>query len=329
MTKQQARQRINQLKKEIWHHSYLYHVLDRQGISDAVWDGLKHELKVLETQFPEFITPDSPTQRVAGRPLDKFQKIRHQVRQWSLNDAFSFEEVKDWDKRLLNIITKKTSEAGLSAETLAKAGQPRLPFEYLCELKIDGLHIVLTYQKGLLKTAATRGDGLIGENVTQNVKTISSIPLKLRQPVDAVVEGEVWMAKDVLAELNRQQKRKGLPEFANPRNAAAGSIRQLDPRVAAARRLGSFIYDLVYFKPSAQATLVPAAVPPTQEQELKLLQKLGFKVNKHFQLCRNLHQVFTYIKKWEKLKEQENYWIDGVVITINQRKQQEQLGYTG
>lgn len=306
MTKLQAKSRLEKLKTEIRHHGYLYHVLDRQEISDAVWDSLKHELKQIEEQFPDLITADSPTQRVAGRALDKFQKIKHQVRQWSFNDAFTAEELTEWEQRLKNIL-----KLDMAAN-------------YVCELKIDGLHIVLTYQQGILKTAATRGDGLIGEDVTQNVKTISSIPLRLRRAVDAVVEGEIWMAKDVLEKLNQEQEKKGQPKFANPRNAAAGSIRQLDSRVAARRRLDSFIYDLVYFNHQGLKTL-----PATQIEELKLLQDLGFKVNKHYQFCKNIEAISVYIKKWENRRAKENYWLDGVVIKVNQRELQEKLGYTG
>lgn len=315
MTQSQAKSRIEKLKAEIRHHGYLYHVLDRQEISDAAWDSLKYELKKLEEQFPELITADSPTQRVAGRALAKFQKVKHTVRQWSFNDGFSLADIEDWQQRIKNILkTKGQANSPINEE---QAG-------YVCELKIDGLHIVLTYQQGILQTAATRGDGLIGEDVTQNIKTIGSIPLRLRQAVDVIVEGEIWMAKDVLAKLNQEQEKKGLPKFANPRNAAAGSIRQLNPRVAAERQLDSFIYDLVYFNHQTLKTL-----PATQLTELQLLQDLGFKVNQHYQFCQNLETVRAYIKKWENRREKENYWLDGVVIKVNQRELQEKLGYTG
>jgi len=303
--KGEAKERIEKLKKTINRHRYLYHVLDRQEISDAALDSLKHELFQLEQQFPEFITPDSPTQRVGGRPLAKFTKIKHTVRQWSFDDAFNEEEIREFDERI------KKKLGGLTATW---------QFDYACELKIDGFKIVLTYEKGVLKTAATRGDGVIGEDVTQNIKTIESIPLRLEKEIDAVVEGEIWMSKKEFENLNAQQKKKGEPPFANPRNAAAGSIRQLDPRVAASRRLDSFIYDLSWanFK-----------LPETQIEELKILSELGFKVNKNFKYCRNIDEVIDFWEKWQAKRDKEDYWVDGIVVKLNWREMQERLGYTG
>src|SRR3990167_8683955 len=183
MTKLQAKKRIEILRKEIRRHAYLYHVADKPEISDAAWDSLKRELALLEQEFSEFITQDSPTQRVSGKPLKQFKKIRHRVRQWSLNDAFSQEEIRAWEELNLKILQKHNQALNVS------------DLDYVCELKIDGLHIVLTYVGGALKAAATRGDGMVGEDVTLNVKTIGSIPLTLRKKVDVVAEGEIWMSK--------------------------------------------------------------------------------------------------------------------------------------
>lgn len=307
--KQIAQNRISKLKKEIDYHRHLYHVLDKQEISEAALDSLKHELALLEETYPEFITPDSPTQRIGGQPLDKFQKITHIVKQWSFNDAFNETEVLDFDKRLQKILFNQTTNNDTSN------------LEYVAELKIDGLHVVLTYKNGLLQHGATRGDGKIGEDVTQNLKTIESIPLKLTQAIDIVVEGEVFMPKDVFNELNNEKASKGEATFANPRNSAAGAIRQLDPKIVQQRKLACFIYDL---------SLAPHNLTPnTQAEELQLLKDLGFKVNNHWQHLKNITEAFQFWKTWSQQKEEENYWIDGVVLKLNRRDLQEKAGYTG
>jgi DNA ligase (NAD+) len=308
MNKQEVKLRIEKLKKEINHHRYLYHVLDKQEISEAALDSLKHELYVLEQEYPEFITPDSPTQRVGGKPLDRFHKIKHKVRQWSFNDAFSEEEILDFDKRIQKILVEKGEENNLF-------------LDYTAELKIDGLHVVLTYEKGLLKYGATRGDGKVGEDVTQNLKTIESIPLKLNQEVDVIVEGEVFMSKDVFEKLNKERVRKGEVPFANPRNAAAGAIRQLDPQVVKERKLSCFIYDLSSTK--------DFGAPDTQAKELEFLKDLGFKVSDKWRHISRIEEVFDFWKHWQKAKEKENYWIDGIVLKLNKRNYQELVGYTG
>lgn len=308
MNKPDAKSRIEKLRKEINRLRYLYHVLDQQEISEAALDSLKHELYVLEQEYPEFITSDSPTQRIGGKPLEKFQKVRHQVRQWSFNDAFSEEEILDFDKRIQKIL----SEQG------EKKGQI---LDYTAELKIDGLHVVLTYEKGLLKFGATRGDGKVGEDVTQNLKTIESIPLKLNQEIDVIVEGEVFMSKDVFEKLNREKAKKGEPLFANPRNAAAGAIRQLDPQVTRERKLSCFIYDLSAIK--------GFRVPETQAAELEFLKSLGFKVSDKWRHISSIEEVFDFWKHWQKAKDKENYWIDGIVLKLNSRELQELVGYTG
>lgn len=299
-------ERIKKLRDVINYHRELYHVHDKQEISEEALDSLKYELSTLEQKYPQFITPDSPTQRVAGRPLDKFEKVRHKVPQWSFNDAFSEEDIRDFDGRVKRFLEKEN----IRLEDVA----------YDCELKIDGFKIVLEYEKGLLKTAATRGDGVIGENVTANVKTIEAIPLKLKKEVNIIAEGEIWMGKRGLERINEEQVQKGEEPYANPRNLAAGTIRQLDPRIVAERKLENFTYDLSF---------ADFPLPDTQEKELKLLSELGFKVNKNFKLCKNIDEVIEYWKEWQKKAVKEDYWIDGVVLKVNERKFQEILGYTG
>src|SRR3989344_2201087 len=209
--------RYEKLKKAVNHYRTMRHVYDKEEIPIAAEDALKNELVELEEKYPELITPDSPSQRVAEKPLPGFKKVRHKVSQWSFNDAFSPEDVHEFDARVKRFLKQKGIH---TAPT------------YVCELKIDGLKVVFDYQKGVLKTAATRGDGVVGEDVTHNVKTIEAVPLVLSRPVDVIVEGEVWMSAKSLEALNRDRKKRGEPPFANPRNAAAGSIRQLDPRIA-------------------------------------------------------------------------------------------------
>ena len=304
MNATQAKKRIEKLKKVINHHRYLYHVLDRQEISDAALDSLKRELAELEREFPKLSSPDSPTHRVGGSPLEKFSKVRHRVRQWSFNDVFDEGEMRDFDARVKRAL-KLPKEVKI---------------DYVCELKIDGFKIVLSYEKGVLKTAATRGDGAVGEDVTQNVKTIESVPLRLEKDIDAVVEGEIWMGKNEFEKLNAKRQKNGEPLYANPRNVAAGSIRQLDPKIAASRKLDSFIYDLSYSS---------AELPKTQREELRLLKEMGFKVNPHYELCANIEEVIDFWKRWKEKRDKMEYWIDGVAVKVNRRYWQEKLGYTG
>ena len=298
-------ERLELLKKAIEKHRYNYHVLDTQDISDEALDSLKNELVQIESQYPELITSDSPSQRVAGKPLDEFKKVPHKVTQWSFNDAFSEEDVLEFDKRIKKMLK----------ENLGRDVAP----SYVCELKIDGLKIVFEYQKGKLVTAATRGNGEVGEDVTVNVRTIQSVPLVLNQPVDIIVEGEAWMAKSDFENLNKSQKKKGLPLFANPRNVTAGSIRQLDPKMVAERKLQAFVYDVAQYEKEI----------PTQKEELAFLNTLGFKVNKHFTLCKNMEEVIKVWKLWREKAKKEDYWIDGIVIKVNEKEYQDALGYTG
>ncbi|MBI5140300.1 MAG: NAD-dependent DNA ligase LigA [Candidatus Vogelbacteria bacterium] len=311
--KNEVKEKIKKLREAINHYRYLYHVLDRQEISDEALDSLKYELTNLEARYPELVTPDSPTQRVAGRPLDKFEKVKHVVPQWSFNDAFTEEDIRAFDIRVKRFLTDE-----LGRGTLRQTRNVQIP--YTCELKIDGFKIVLTYENGLLKTAATRGDGVYGEDVTANIRTIEAVPLKLEKPVNIIAEGEIWMGRKDFDKLNSLQVKKGLPTFANPRNVAAGTIRQLDSKIVADRKLQAFIYDL----PQASFN-----VPDSQFLELKKLQELGFKVNKNYRFCKNIDEVIDYWKEWGKKNEREDCWIDGVVLKVDSRKFQSILGYTG
>jgi len=315
MNKHEIGKRINKLKQEIEHHRYLYHVQDIQEISDAALDSLKHELYRLEQEYPELITPDSPTQRVGGRPLDKFSKVRHSNPILSLEDVFSIEEAQKWEEKNQKIVPG--------------------PYDYFCELKLDGLTVVLTYQDGALVRGATRGDGITGEDVTQNLKTIESIPLKLKIedlpqlrsgqgrskikiPEIFEVRGEVVMTKKVFDEINLAQEKSGLPKYANPRNVAAGSIRQLDSKITAARKLDCFAFEII-----------TAIGQKTHQDVHKILTALGFKTNPNCEFCGDISEVGKYLKKWEEQRHQLNYQTDGVVAVINNIEIEKKLGSVG
>ena len=297
--------RAENLRKIIEKHNYLYYVKDAPEIGDSAYDSLVLELHKLEEEFPTLKTEASPTQRVGGEPLKEFKKVTHQIPQWSFNDAFSPEDMVAFDERVKRMLEKEFGE--------------KINPTYTCELKIDGLKIVFEYEKGILKRAATRGDGTVGEDVTNNIKTINSVPLELLQPIDIIVEGEVWLGKNNFKKLNEERKRKTEALFANPRNAAAGTIRQLDPKIVAERKLDSFIYDVSFFNKKINS----------QINELEFLQSLGFKVNKNFKLCKDIKEVIKYWQSWQNKKEKEDYLVDGVVIKINETKYQDALGYTG
>jgi len=304
--RKEIKERMQKLIKQIDELRYRYHVLNDPKVTDDIYDSLEQELKDLERRYPELKSLDSPLLRIGSKPLDKFVKVKHEVRQWSFNDAFNEEEMLDWQERILKILEKETGR--------------RPSLEYCCELKIDGLHIVLTYEKGRLKLAATRGDGLIGEDVTQNVKTIQSLPLKLNKEVDIIVEGEVWLSSEQLNKINIERKKTGQPEFANPRNAAAGTLRQLDPQVVAQRKLDCFIYDWSGGKEK---------LPLAQSDELESLRKLGFKVNDHYKVCRDIEEVIRFWQSWHDKRDKQKYWIDGIVVKANKREYQDKLGYVG
>ncbi|MBI5078142.1 MAG: NAD-dependent DNA ligase LigA [Candidatus Yonathbacteria bacterium] len=303
-----AQARAEKLRVVIDKHRYLYHVLDKPDITDEAYDSLMEELRVIEEQFPDLETPDSPTQRIGGEPRTSFKKVTHEVKQWSYDDVFSYDGLLKWEARAKRFID---DHVHLKGEKLS----------YCTELKIDGLKIILTYKNGLLVQGATRGNGLVGEDITENLKTVQSIPLSLNKKIDISVVGEAWMKKDELVRINEERKKKGEPLFANTRNAAAGSLRQLDPKIAASRRLDSFIYDI--------DTIKGLSMPATQSGELDLLVDLGFKVNPHHRVTQTIGGVEEYYKEWAHKKEKEQYGIDGIVIKINSRVIQETLGYTG
>jgi len=320
-TPRYIQERYKKLKEAVNRHRHLYYALQNPEIADSAYDELEQELVRLEEQYPELVSHDSPTQRVGGAPETAFKKVLHQVAQWSFNDAFTPDDIRDFDARVRKELRKAPAK-GRDEHDPNSLLRDFPELAYTCELKIDGLKVVLTYEKGLLKTAATRGDGVVGEDVTHNVRTIKSVPLRLERPVDIIVEGEVWMSEAALKEVNvlRQAQDKKLPLFANPRNAAAGAIRQLDPKVAAERKLDVFIYDVA--RTSEQ-------LPQTQYEELRYLQGLGFKVNKHFMLVHSVGEIIEYWQKWQKKSKAQGYWIDGAVIKVNELELQERLGYTG
>lgn len=304
MTKQEAKIRVEKLKKEIEHHRYLYHVLDRQEITDAALDSLKHELTQLEEQYPEFLTDDSPTQRVGGAPLDEFVKAPHQVPMLSLNDVFSETEVTAWYERIKKLI-------------------PDTHLTFFGELKIDGLALSLRYEKGVLIRASTRGNGIVGEDVTQNAKTIDAIPLRLQHiPDDAPsvieVRGEAYMPKKVFEALNRHNVKNGIPKFANPRNAAAGAIRQLDPKVTSSRHLSFLAYDCV--------TDIGAKL---HSEVHEMLTKFGFDSGKYNTYCATLADVERYHAKIHEQRSKLPFWADGIVVSVNELRLFKQLGVVG
>lgn len=302
-------ERLEKLRAAVEKHRYNYHVLDKEEISAEALDSLKRELVLLEAEYPELYDANSPSQRVAGSPLKEFNKVSHKVQQWSFGDAFNEKDMTDFDARVKRFLLQD---------------EIKTDPQYVCELKIDGLKIVLEYKKGELFQVATRGDGKIGEDVTMNVRTIESVPLKLDYPVDIIVEGEVWMSKKIFEKLNKEQLKKGLPLYANPRNVSAGSIRQLDPKITASRKLDVFIYDIAKYDSGQEFY-----TPETQFEELEFLKKLGFKVNPYPKLCKNIQDTLVYWEKWKTDSKKQDYWIDGIVVKVNDVVMQKSLGYTG
>lgn len=297
MTKAEAEARIAKLRDLINDYRYHYHVLDESIMSEAAADSLKHELSELEKEFPELITPDSPTQRVAGKPLDKFEKVTHRDRMISLADVFSEDEVREWDN---------------ANRKLAGPVQ-----EYFTDIKMDGLACALHYQDGLFHRAVTRGDGLVGEDVTMNVRTIENIPLRISEPGHVEVRGEIVIFKADFDALNDRQKAAGEKPFANPRNLAAGSIRQLDPKIAAARRLRFMAYDLV--EPNL----------PKHSEAYAKLRQLGFRTSGEDHIFDSLPKVFEEIKRLENSRQNLPFNTDGMVIKINDRAVYQKLGIVG
>ncbi|MGB9613435.1 MAG: NAD-dependent DNA ligase LigA [Candidatus Margulisiibacteriota bacterium] len=297
MDRSLAKKRIEKLREIIRHHDYLYYVLDQPEISDAEYDKLFRQLVDLEKQFPDLITPDSPTQRVGGEPLKEFKTVTHKVPLLSLDNALSEPELLDFDRRV-------------------REGLGKNKIDYVAELKIDGLAVSLIYKKGKFVQGATRGDGIHGEDITQNLKTIRSLPLVLKEPIDVEVRGEVYLPYDEFVKINEERKEKGESLFANPRNAAAGSVRQLDPKVTASRPLDIFLYYGF------------VAGLKTHFEVLDYMRKLGFKVNPHIKLCHGIEEVKKYIDYWETAREKLKYEIDGIVVKVNNLEDQKKLGST-
>ena len=301
INKTDAEERIKKLREIINDYRYHYHVLDESIMSEAAADSLKHELTQLEEMYPELITPDSPTQRVAGKPLDKFEKVTHKKRMISLADVFSEEEIKDWISR---------------NEKLIPGGGIK---EFFTDIKMDGLACALKYKDGLFTQAVTRGDGMVGEDVTQNVKTIQNIPLKISEPGEVEVRGEIILFKKDFEEIQKKQRKLGEKEFANPRNLAAGTIRQLDPKVAASRNLKFMAYDLV--TPNL----------PTHKEAYEKLRELGFRTSNEDRIFKGseLSEMFKYIRNLDDYRKGLPFNTDGMVIKINDRVIYDQLGIIG
>lgn len=293
MNENEAKSRIELLKKKIRDLNYKYFILDQSVVDESVRDSLKRELIELENQYPEFVTPDSPTQRVGAALSGRFEKIKHKTPKKSLSDVFSEEEIYEWYERIAKLTTDR--------------------IEFVTELKIDGLNITVQYEKGIYTRAITRGDGAFGEDVSHSVKTIQSIPLKLNQEVDIEVSGEVFMPKKSFQKLNEQ----GF-DFANPRNAAAGSVRQLDPKIAASRNLDMFCYHID--QNSLQIK--------TQEEVLNTLKTLGLKVCSHFKKHDSIDSVIKFCHDWKEKRDSLPYEIDGIVIKVNNFEMQKQMGFT-
>jgi DNA ligase (NAD+) len=295
------RKRVEKLRDVIEHHNYQYHTLDSPEITDAEFDKLFRELRDLEARYPELQSTDSPTQRVGGAPSEFFEKVRHRRPMLSLGNAFEESELRAWHRRVTNAVGENVS--------------------YVTELKIDGLAISLTYEKGQLKIGATRGDGVQGEDITRNIRTVRSVPLKLKPGVGGVpglieVRGEVYMPLPAFAELNQRMQEQGKPIYANARNTAAGSIRQLDPGLVAERKLANFAY-----------AMDPTGNARTHAEVLERLKELGFRVNSNYRVHDTIDGVLEYVEEWRDKRHELDYETDGVVVKVNNLGQQEELGF--
>jgi DNA ligase (NAD+) len=334
----ETQQRVQELRQLVQRASYAYYVLDAPIMEDAVYDSLYHELLDLETRYPELISPDSPTQRVGEKPASQFRSVRHNIPLYSLENAFGNEDLAKWQERW---------QRQLPTSTDPNPPSPTPNPLYVCELKIDGASLALTYENGLLVRGATRGDGITGEDITQNVKTIRSIPLRLNldnPPAVVEVRGETFLSLDVFEQMNQEREQAGEPRFANPRNAAAGTLRQLDSRIVARRKLDFFAYTLHLpdgdgrtgrgregerggqENGSRPSSLIPH--PSSQWESLELLQQMGFRVNPERSLCADLQAVQDYCDLWSTQRTQLPYMTDGVVVKLNSLALQERLGFT-
>lgn len=304
LTLEDATLRAETLRREIEKHNYAYYVLDQPTVSDATYDALMRELLEIETTYPELITPDSPTQRVGAAPSDAFRSHRHRVPMLSLGNAFSFDELREFDARVKRLL-------GLEADT---------PVEYVAELKIDGLAVSLTYRGRRFAVGATRGDGTAGEDVSPNLRTVRGLPLWLQDAApegEVEIRGEVFLSHDEFRRINAEREERGEPIYANPRNSAAGSLRQLDSAITAKRRLQYFAYALGHLE------------GPQPESQWELLQKLrdwGFRTNPHSRLCESLEAVIEFAEEWRERRHEVNYDTDGVVVKVNSFALQQELG---
>ena len=308
MIKDEAKKRIEKLRIEIARLREAYHIKDDPSVSDDIYDSLSRELKVILKEYPEFIDPNAPENRVGGKALNKFVKVHHVKRMLSLNDAFSCDELYEWETRI-----KKLLPVGKK-------------FTYFCEVKFDGLAVSLIYKKGIFIRGTTRGDGFIGEDITENLRTIDSIPLALKDiSIEHVeVRGEALLSKDIFKKLNKTNIREGKNLFANTRNAAAGSLRQLDPKLSASRRLDFIAYDIMNPQP-----ITHNPQPVTHSEKHELLRKVGFNVDKNEAKCENLKEVIDFIKKFEKIRPSFPFGTDGIVVSVDELELQEILGVVG
>jgi DNA ligase (NAD+) len=299
MNKNEAKKQLQQLREEINYHNYQYYVENNPVISDYEYDMLLKKLEALEAQFPDLITPDSPTQRIGDEPLKGFKTVEHTLPMLSLDNAYSHDELREFNER----IKKNVDDV-----------------EYICEPKIDGVSIALVYEKHVFARGATRGDGIKGDDITANLRTIHSIPLRLQGSnlENVEVRGEVFFPISAFKKFNKEQEKKGLQVFANPRNAAAGSLRQLDPRIVASRPLDTYLYYLTYSDKDFK----------TQEKALEQLRIAGFRINPLIEKVKTIEEAITYCKKLESKRETLDYEIDGVVLKVNSFEQQKQLGST-
>ncbi|MBO1582147.1 NAD-dependent DNA ligase LigA [Bacillus sp. XF8] len=300
MSKEEAKQRIEELRDMLNAFNYQYHVLDNPSVSDAEYDRDMQELIKLEAENPEFVTEDSPTVRVGGAVLDIFEKVTHKSPMLSLGNAFNEGDLRDFDRRV---------RQGIDGSNV----------RYICELKIDGLAVSLHYEKGRFIQGATRGDGVTGEDITQNLKTIKAIPLRLKEEVTLEARGEAYMPKRSFVKLNEEKEQNGEAVFANPRNAAAGSLRQLDPKVAAKRNLSMFVYGLA----DVQEKMIAS-----HGESLDFLGELGFKTNPNRRTCETIEDVIAYVEEWQEKRPNLDYEIDGIVIKVDDVALQESLGTT-
>ncbi len=299
MNKAEAKKRIEQLVEQLTRYDRAYFVDDEPLVSDAIYDQLFHELLNLETQYPDLTLSHSPTKRVGSEPIEAFDKVEHEVAMLSLSNAFSEQELRDFDRRVKSLLDSSV--------------------EYVCELKIDGLAVSLLYEDGHFIRGATRGDGTVGEDITSNLKTIRSIPLTIDAPGRLEVRGEAFMPKEAFERLNEARAQKGESLFANPRNAAAGSLRQLDPKIAASRQLDLFIFGYGTW---------PEETIQQHSERLAYLKELGLKVNPHWKRCTSIDEVIDYVEEWTEKRNSLPYEIDGIVIKVNDINKQEQLGFT-